>query len=109
MIHANDVKAIASRVRLEKEKKQREEKTNLEQEKVKTVLDKLVKRIEEIECDIKYEALLGGTVVFIGAKNGDKELNLKKHFEKMGYKFKDDVIEYGDHISGDSHGYYIYW
>lgn len=109
MIHANDVKDIAACVRLEKERAEKEKKTNIEQEKTKTILDKLTKRIEEIECTIKYEALLGGTVVFIGAKNGDKELNLKKYFEKMGYKFKDDVIEYGDHISGDSHGYYIYW
>lgn len=108
MIHANDVKAIASRVRLEKEKKQQEEKINLEQEKVKTRLDKLAKRVEEIEGVIRYRASLGETSVFIGSANGDDELNLPEYFEKAGYRFKNG-IEYGDHISGDANGYNIYW
>lgn len=108
MTHANDMKAIATRVRLEKEKRQQEEKINLEQEKVKTRLDKLAKRAGGIEEVIRYRASLGETSVFIGSRNGDDELNLPEYFEKAGYRFK-NAVEYGDHISGDADGYNIYW
>lgn len=108
MTHANDMKAIATRVRLEKEKRQQEEKVNLEQEKAKTRLDKLAKRVENIEGVIRYKASLGETSVFVGSANGDDELNLPEYFEKAGYRIK-TTTEYGDHISGDSDGWRISW